>query len=201
MKQEKTLTAAIEEQRRENELKIQVVELQYKLKELTGFLPSISSFKKVGDCVISFHSKENEYVYPDGITTFDQMRHIANILPPIENYKLTFAGKDPQPTDSPFTVHFANYSHQQKCSIKYRSEYGQIWIDLKPSAYPKELLHTYEIQGAHKGFGKYETWRGYRLQTPVLKYSGDHNTNYCDKTKIDPLQFESIVFVQGVCKP
>ncbi len=61
----------------------------------------------------------------------DDIKKITTLMPPSgENFELTFAGKFPILTYSPFSIHVNNYSHGDatEATVKYKSEKIDIWI-------------------------------------------------------------------------
>jgi hypothetical protein len=152
-----TLEQALESQRKDIEKETNAIKLQYKIYEIAGFMPLISSYEKDGKCVISFSEKHSEYDKDEKFSTWEDIYKIIAAIPPIKNRSLTFAGKDPQPTFSPFIVDFQNYEHgHNEVKIRYYSEFGDIWITFKPQLYNEDKIQRYLKKGKHKGFGRYE---------------------------------------------
>lgn len=59
----------------------------------------------------------------------DKIQIVLKAFPATKNNTLTFAGKDNQPTESPFVLRFENNIRDRKAQIEYVS--GEYWVHIK----------------------------------------------------------------------
>jgi hypothetical protein len=162
------------------------------IQQKTGFSCLISSFKDVGDCVISFDGDREH-----GFKTWEDVHKIIAALPPTKNAVLEFAGREPLQTFSPFTLDIQTFETENggisSAKIRYQSDLGQIWIGFKPDFYGDKVTATRK-DGKHRGFGNYNSYMVYSIGwRHVINYSGGTKTYYADCIENKELFEETIL--------
>ena len=163
----------LNELKQQHKKEILALSRQEKAKKLTGFAClGYSHYEGIG------FQAFNEYIRKDGVKTLADVRKILSIYKiGKENYSLTFAGKEPQKTASPFVLKIQNYDHAPSASLSYKAEDGTgISIELSETL---PIFEAYYEDGKHNGFGRYERIKRLRLKDncglDVCKYAGGSN--------------------------
>lgn len=108
---------------------------------------------------------------------------------------ITFSGKDPLTTCSPYRIDFQNYDHTSSVKIEWTNEKYIITIYIKPELYPAINRGIKNLQ--HIGFGRYTTKTIYMLPIipgmGTISFYGDQKTQFCNDPE-HAANFENYIF-------
>lgn len=160
--------------------------LQTKFNELTnGIAPSIVS-PDINPFAVFYPKSKEEFL------------QILNSLQPNgELFNLTFAGRDPIPTASPYSIHYGgkhSSPNYMDVTVKFKHSICPVWVKM-PEDVKKVKFSVARLRGDHKGFGNYETM--YTLhaneKTSLQTYYGENKVMYA-ANESEVAEFLNIIF-------
>lgn len=103
--------------------------------------------------------------------TKEDIRKIISVYQPSELSELTFAGKDPLPTKSPFNITVDNWSaeHFPTIKIRYQSNEVKVWIKVPKEFFP-HIGRTEETKQVQRGRESYTQVIGYNYYIPITNH-------------------------------
>ena len=166
------------------ESKINLLKLKHekeiKALEMSENATKLTEFDCIGysDLSIGFYAY-NEYIYKNGVKTLADVQKIMDVYKPsqVDNYVLTFAGKENIVTESPFCLKlWSNENVKPSAKLHYTDANGvKIQIELPTDL---SIFNTSLATGKHIGFGRYETYRVISLKNAteftLTNYVGGH---------------------------
>lgn len=147
-------------------------DLEQQFAGITGTIPSI---------IIGRGSVKSFAVFRP--KTAEVYRHILTALKPEPvNFTLTFSGKAPIPTFSPYSVHYGglhNSPNYMSVTVKFKHRVCPVWVEMPDEM--KSVKFAVSVQdGKHLGFGNYEKQYTYKALTniSVMHYYGENKVLY-----------------------
>lgn len=154
--------------------RLQKVEMENRLEtlftDLAGVVPSIISPDREPFAVFR----------PE--TTEEYSTLLTKLQPTGQNFELGFAGKNPIPTFSPYSIHYGG-NHEtpnyMDVTVKFIHSICPVWIKI-PKDVQKVKFSVTRKDGKHRGFGRYENVYSLKANggTTVQNYYGDNKTMY-----------------------
>jgi len=149
--------------------------------DLCGQIDSVISPSK--NPFISFRPKDE--------TEYKEL--ISKLIPAGENFHLTFSGKNPIQTESPYSVHYGGQHdspNYMEATVKFKHEVCPVWIKM-----PKDRFSVTVKDGKHLGFGRYAKTYSLRANcagVSVQHYFGDNKVLYAANAQESDLLQEFI---------